>query len=913
MTSIHIHRVILRIAAVQVIILFIPFVLFPQNKLIIRPTEARPEIKGMSIEHPLMTGRPKVGLVLSGGGARGIAQIGVIRVLEQQHIPIDVIVGNSLGSVIGGLYASGYSTTQLENIVSQTNWTDLLSFSEETKRTELFVGQREYQQEGFLELRFDGLQPIIPSAISGGQRLSNYFSYLTLQALYHPNPSFDDLKIPFRAVATDLLSGKRIILDHGSLSEAMRASIAVPLLYAPLETDSTSLVDGGLVSNIPVDVAKSLGCDIVIVVNSTSPMRNAGQLNAPWEIADQIMTIMMQVPNKTQLNMADVVITPKAGDRVASDFTGIDSLIRAGEEAAEHDIQRVADVVYRRMKDTSGVSSMSFHQPIIRFTGDSLPQAYKQEILEDAKSDSLSIDLVRSQLNRINRSGSYREVDAEITEQHSPAEIEYHAELNPLIAEIHFSGNRLLPDDVIAKEMNPLKGKVLDYNEVQKSLENVLQRYRDKGYSLARIESAHVDPDQSLNFTINEGRIKEIHYQGNKRTKDYIIRREFPMDEGDVFDVNKAALGMVNIKSTGLFTYVLLDIGYRNNQPVVILKVNEKSSELLRLGLHADNERNLVTTVDIRDDNFRGAWENLALVMKYGYRDRAVRTEYTVNRIFNTYLTANTKFYFNSRDVLTYKDDPSLGADHWDRLENGKFRENKYGWSLSFGSHFERLGDVSAELRVENHNIIALSGQGYTPERYRFVGLNVRTVVDTKNKFSFPTEGLYLELSYESAMKGLGSQVGFGKIGVDYESYWTFLPRHTIHPKVIFGFADATLPIAEQYSLGGFDSFYGLREDDSRGRQLFLVNLEYRFWFPFKLVFETYIKARYDLGTISDLPQELKFNNFRHAVGGAVSLDTPLGEASFGMGKSFYFRQELPTSPVSVGPLLFYFSFGYHL
>src|SRR5204862_4246914 len=112
----------------------------------------------------------------------------------------------------------------------------------------------------------------------------------------------------------------------------------------------------------------------------------------------------------------------------------------------------------------------------------------------------------------------------------------------------------------------------------------------------------------------------------------------------------------------------------------------------------------------------------------------------------------------------------------------------------------------------------------------------------------------------------LGSEYSFGKIGVKYESYLTLLPRHTIRPRLIFGFADETLPIAEQYSLGGLGSFFGLREDDSRGRQLFVVNMEYRFWLPFKIIFETYLKFRYDLGTISAIPKELKFNSFRHGV-----------------------------------------------
>ncbi|OLD61454.1 MAG: hypothetical protein AUI33_14555 [Ignavibacteria bacterium 13_1_40CM_2_61_4] len=301
----------------------------------------------------------------------------------------------------------------------------------------------------------------------------------------------------------------------------------------------------------------------------------------------------------------------------------------------------------------------------------------------------------------------------------------------------------------------------------------------------------------------------------------------------------------------------------------------------MRLGLHADNEHSLVGTVDIHDANFRGAWEDLGLTMRYGYRDRGIRLGYTINRIFNTYFTFNTLGYFSSRDVITYRNDPSLTGTDWDRIELGRYKVNKYGWALAFGSRFERFGDVSAELRVENHQIRELSGEGYVPERYRFVSLRLKSTVDTEDKFHFPTSGMFLELSYETALRNLGSEVGFGKVGATYESYLTFLPRHTVRPKITFGFADATLPLAEQFTLGGFDSFLGLREDDSYGRQLFVVNVEYRYWLPFKVIFETYIKARYDLGTISLIPEELKFNSFRHGFGLGEEGIPPSARARF--------------------------------
>lgn len=879
----------------------------------VTPTGAQLEFQGLSLRPKYGLGRPKIGLVLSGGGARGLAQIGVIKVLEEHHIPIDLVVGTSLGSVIGGLYASGYTVAQIESIAVTTNWSELLSFSEETKRTDLFVGQKESQAEGYLVLRFDGLQPIIPSAISGGQRLSNFFTMMTLQALYHPDPTFDGLKIPFRAVATDLLHGNRVILDRGSLAEAMRASVTVPLLYTPLEKDSSLLVDGGLTTNIPADLAKSLGCDIVIVVNSTSPMRSAAQMNAPWEIADQIMSIMMQEDNKRQLALADMVFTPDLGQRIVSDFSDIAAVIGAGEEDARAHIGGLEQLLAEKTEAAHADDPEIGHDARVAFSGDPLPSEITGRLRAEAGSDSLTVERIRHQLDTIAAGERYDDLYADITTEGGRTQIAYHAADVPVIRQIAITGTGkgLIPAEVFARELDSLKGKPLRMKAVQSAFEGVLAEYRRKGYSLAAIDSIRIDPMQGeIAAELHEGRISQIRYEGNERTKDYILRRELPFSEGDIFNIDNAYQGIVNIKSTGLFEYVLLEVRYRDDEPMLVVKVNEKSAELLRLGLHADNEHEFVTTLDVRDVNFRGAWEDLGLRARYGSRDRMVQLDYTINRIFHSYFTFTMKGYFTSRDIITYRNDPTLSPGQWDRIEDGRYKENKYGWMLSFGSHFERFGDISAQIRIENQKIAAISGQGYTPERYNFVGVKLQSTVDTKNQYWFPTEGMYLSLSYESATKSLGSEVGFGKIVFDYETYLTVMPHHTLRPKLIFGFADATLPIAEQFSLGGLQSFYGLREDDSRGRQIFVTSLEYRYELPFRVIFPTYVKARYDLGTISLLPEELKLNSFRHGLGIELALDTPLGAAMFGAGKSFYFRRDLPQSPVTVGPLLFYFAVG---
>jgi NTE family protein len=868
-------------------------------QIVLRPSAAGYVPGGVHDRHP---GRPRVGLVLSGGGARGLAQIGVLRALERNKIPIDLIVGNSFGSVIGGLYASGYSIATIESIAVHADWADLLSFAEETKRSDLFVGQKQSHAEGYLVIRFNGLEPVIPSSISGGQRLSNFFSYLTLQALYHPSPSFDGLKIPFRATTTDLISGRRVVLDGGSLAEAMRASVTVPLLYAPLVKDSMALVDGGLTSNIPADVARNLGCDVVIVVNSTSSMRNASQLGAPWEIADQIMTIMMQESNAAQLKLADVVITPETGERIVSDFSGVDSLIGAGERSTEQCIGAVRGAI-----DRARLAAASQDGPItdVQLEGDSLDPDMAREIRAAVGDGSLTVSRLGSIIDRIAAQGAYRDVSARI--DGSPAKAVVRTERAGAIQALEVRGNDRIPTAEIAACVGPLRGGTAE--ALEGALERVLRRYRDRGFSLARIESVRVD-DGVLKFTVNEGTIAQIRYEGNERTRDYVIRREFPLDVGNVFRIGEATQGLVNIKSTGLFEYVLLDVRYEENKPVIVLKVKEKSAELLRLGVRADNEHNIVGTLSVRDANFRGAWEDVGVTGRYGYRDRSFVADYTVNRLFHSYLTLNLKGYVRSRDVLAYGDDPGQPPGKWERVEIGKYRETKYGWSVAFGSHFERYGDVTAEVRSERHGIGFISGTGYSPEEYRYVGMRIQSIVDTEDKFSFPSSGTLLQVSYEFALGKVGSDVSFSKFTGTYESYLTLGARHTVRPRLTLGFADATLPLAERFSLGGFNSFYGLQEDDSRGRQLVVVNMEYRYHFPFSFLFETYLKVRYDLGTISLVPEELKLANFRHGAGIEIDLDTPIGPAAFGAGKSFYFRRDLPNSPVTTGPLLWYFSVG---
>ncbi len=191
----------------------------------------------------LSESRPKVALVLSGGGSRGISQIGVLEEFEKAHIHIDMIIGASMGSIIGGLYASGYSAADMDSIARTLDWNQLLALSDAVNRSELFLQQKQAEEQSFLMLRLNGLTPILPSSLASGQRLTTLITRLVLNAPYRVIHSFDDLKIPFRAVATDMISGKRVIISTGDLAQAIRASSTVPVIFSPIHAGTLQLVE----------------------------------------------------------------------------------------------------------------------------------------------------------------------------------------------------------------------------------------------------------------------------------------------------------------------------------------------------------------------------------------------------------------------------------------------------------------------------------------------------------------------------------------------------------------------------------------------------------------------------------------------------------------------------------------------
>ncbi|MDF3833575.1 patatin-like phospholipase family protein [Cupriavidus basilensis] len=277
---------------------------------------------------------PRVCLVLSGGGARGYAHIGVIRALEKMHVPIDCIAATSMGAVVGGLYASGLSASELEARLSHINLSDIAF--DRNERAELPQAQREddLQYPIGISVGYGDGQIKLPTGLVQGNRLLALLQNWTAQL--PADTDFNRLPIPFRTIATDLGTGQPVILDHGSLPRAIRASVAVPGLFAPIKVDGRTLVDGGLVSNLPVQLARDMGADVIIAVNIASPLDDPASLDSPAAVTQQMVTILMNqnvTAQKQRLGPGDVLIEPQLGDLSFTDFSRANDGIQGGWNA----------------------------------------------------------------------------------------------------------------------------------------------------------------------------------------------------------------------------------------------------------------------------------------------------------------------------------------------------------------------------------------------------------------------------------------------------------------------------------------------------------------------------------------------------------------------------------------------------
>ena len=355
---------------------------------------------------------PKIALVLSGGGARGAAHVGVLKVLERAHVPIDFVVGTSFGAVVGGLYAVGNSALEIEQIMRHQEWNQLFS-NKPDRRLAPLIERKDFRYQG--QLSFKGLSPELPTGLYGGQRLMELFDSYTSECLLAADYDFDRLPTPFRAVATNLLDGKAYVFREGRMTEALRASIALPLIFTPVEKDGMLLADGGLANNLPTKIAREMGADIVIAVDVTSPLLEQDEIRTFLNVMDQTIGLMMQRDIESSRKMADLVLRPDLGEFSNSDYRRLNQAIPLGEKEAEARLEEIKSLVANIPPQTRRMPPLLQKSHTIESVSFQGLEAVKEKQLaaevKTREGDTLNPKILHSDLKRLYSTRLFESVD----------------------------------------------------------------------------------------------------------------------------------------------------------------------------------------------------------------------------------------------------------------------------------------------------------------------------------------------------------------------------------------------------------------------------------------------------------------------------------------------------------------------
>lgn len=291
------------------------------------------------------TGRPRVGVALSGGGALGLAHIGVLRYFNEHHIPIDAMAGTSMGGLVGGLYSAGMNSKEIEAMVVEIDFDTILNPNPKFADQPIVEKQKWNRTFGDLTLRF-GKKLSLPSGLNSGQSVSLLLSRATLA--YSNVHDFDELPTPFRCVATDLITGKAVVLDHGSLALAMRATMSIPGIFTPVKMDDMILVDGGVVQLVPVEAARSMGVQKVIAVAFKMPEIKPSDAMTIPDILRRTAAIDSEHDSRASLSSADLVVTIDLPQFTTMSYGSAAAIIEAGYKAAQ---SRAADLKPYELSD----------------------------------------------------------------------------------------------------------------------------------------------------------------------------------------------------------------------------------------------------------------------------------------------------------------------------------------------------------------------------------------------------------------------------------------------------------------------------------------------------------------------------------------------------------------------------------
>lgn len=912
-------------AAPVILTCFIQLTFFSQSLYAARtvyPDTLTTSFRRYAIAPFMRPARKTVGMAFSGGGANGLAQIGVLKAFEEENIPVDYIAGTSMGAIVGGLYSCGYSPEELEKIAKTLPWDTILSIREESHRAGSFLEQQRVRDRATVAIRFNKLKLTVPKSLSSAQALTFTLDALVLNGLYHGWRDFNDLPVRFRAVSTDLVSGKRVTLDSGSLSEAIRASSTVPVLFAPVERDGYHLVDGGLVANLPVDELDHFNANYKIAVDTHGSMySNIDDLDLPWKAADQAVTILTGLQYPAQLEKADIVIAPDLKSYNATDFSRIDELIRTGYATGKTIAGTVRKGIASQPKQDVAIGSFTKSIRIEGTAGlDPEREAAVSGIVRNARSLSRSFQalLATDLFTKV-----YAELD---TKKRS---VVFHLSPLPRIAKVVVSGGpeQRLSETETEGCFERITGRTYTNKEGTKALETLVRLYRTKGYSLVEPERITLLGD-TLVVGMSPGKVSGIEIvRSGEKTSMTAIKREIVVDTTKALQLAKAEKSTTGLYETGIFNRVSVAAAKHaspagEGQRPLTFSLVEKPSSVLRIGVRYDETSNAQVLLDLRNENLEGTTASLGGWIKAGNSSNAATIEYTIPRIGATQFTFFSKLFFEQHEFETRQLQFAKEFQGHPSQTSSTYGMQKYGLSGSFGTRIGKNGRFAVNLNLQNAQTYHEAGPeiaSLSTNNLNMLSVGSSLTIDSRNRASLATSGRYSYLGYTLTPKVLDNDMVFWQLSGTHEENIPLGKRLSLQLSGSFGISGSYLPVSEQFFLGGPGSSYskrfiGLKQNDLIGRNMAVGGVQLSYTPPLEIIFPGSLMLYYNAGNVWENRSDISFSNLIHGIGTGFVWNTPIGPARLTVSKAFAFlrnEDDLSSSSLRFSDTVLYFSLGH--
>lgn len=680
--------------------------------------------------------RKKVALVLSGGGAKGTAYIGAIKVIEEVGIPIDYVVGTSMGAIVGGLYSVGYTTAQLDSMVRTQDWEMLLSDKIERKRQTLT--ERENSEKYILSIPFSKKEKqIMDSGIVRGENLDDLFSVLIPE--YNDSIDFDKLPIPFACVAVNLVDGKEVILRNGRLAESIRASMAIPGVFTPVKKGEMVLVDGGLLNNYPADVAKAMGADIILGISVQKDLRNEHKLKNVMDVVSQVTDVACRNKYENNKLLTDLFIKIDTEGYGSASFSSIaiDTLIYRGEKNARENQTQLYDLKKKIGLDASFIP----------------PQRTPFSYTSTNKSISVSrIIMPKSERKHINKA----------FEQHN---IREYAEVN--IEQIENAVDELrekLPGVEFEYKLKPsCDGQILEVRSDKKENDNIKLGVR---FDSEEIAALLVNAQMQLN-TFAPSSISLTGRLGKR----YLAQLDYVIEP--------------TLKKRFNLSYA-----YRYND----LNIYQKGQRAYNVTYHQHTSKVCFSDEWLRNLRYEVGmsfeyYHNKNLLTLNPGNNRNLRAEHFLNYFFNLKYSSLDNSYFPMRG-MAFQADYILHTDNFYQYDNhAPFSAVIASWTVALPLKTERLivmPSIYGRVLIGNHisdvyaNVLGGDIIGrYMPQQLPFVGISnielvEKSILASNCKLRYKIFGEhYISLSGNIALTDnklqdvLGGELIYG-IGIGY-------------------------------------------------------------------------------------------------------------------------------------------------